>query len=321
MKKVNLLWLLPAVLLIGGLVIFFNTASKAESATATSIVISEVQIAGASASADFIELYNPTSLPVNLSSFNLVKRTSSGSTDTLIVNFGASDVIASHGFLLWCFNHISSNLGCDKHSADTISNNNTIALRDGALNTGTIIDALTIGVALHTLGEGAPPATPSAGQSVERKANSSSTIVSMDIAGIDEFLGNAEDTDDNSADFIVRTISQPQNSSSSVEPVAVPTPSEVPTPTLEPTVVPTEVPTPTIEPTSIPTPTTEPTAIPTVTVAPTAVPTITPIVSPVPSPLPFPRLFTVTCSTQIKTLNFRFFQIQISIPTCRLVRA
>ncbi|MEK7573456.1 MAG: lamin tail domain-containing protein [Patescibacteria group bacterium] len=320
MKKINLSWFLPLLLIVGGLAIFLGNSMKAQSASADHIVISEIQIAGASASADFIEIYNPTSLPVNLSSFNLVKRTSSGSSDTPIVNFGSSDVIASHGFLLWCFNDISSNLGCDKHSADTISNNNSIALRDGAVNTGTIIDAVTIGVALHTLGEGAPPTTPSAGQSIERKANSSSDVTSMGSSGSDELAGNGEDTDNNSSDFVLRAVSQPQNSSSALELVSTPTPSEIPTPTITPTPTSTDTPTPTPTEAPSPTPTLEPTSTPIPTLAPTVSPSPTLAITPTPTTVPnFPR-FTVVCTTKIITLNFRFFQIQIPFPICRLVR-
>lgn len=337
MKKVNLSWLLPIFLILGSFIIFLGLSHKAESATAGHIVISEVQIAGASPSADFIELYNPTSSDVNLSTFRLVKRTSSGSTDTNIVDFNSSDVIKSHSFLLWCFNHISSNLGCDKDSGDTLANNNSIALRDGAVNTGAIIDAVTIGVTLHTLGEGASPATPSAGQSIERKANFLSDSAKMGSGGIDELAGNGEDTDNNSVDFVVRDIPQPQNSSSSIEPVPTPTPTDTPTPTptdipaVTPTVSPTDIPTPTpteipiptptVAPTVTPTPTLEPTStpVPAMTPSPTLSPAPTATITPVPTGIPFPR-FTVVCSTKILSFNFGFIHIRIPFLTCRLVR-
>lgn len=342
MKITNLLWLLLLPIIVVLALLLFPLLPKADSAPASHIVISEVQIQGASASADFVELYNPTSSSVNLSTINLVKRSNVGSTDTTIVNFGSGDTIASHGFLLWCFNDISSNLGCDKHSADTIANNNSIALRDGALDTGTIVDAVTIGVPLHALGEGAIPATPGANQSLERKANSTSTSVTMGAGGADEFAGNSEDTDDNASDFVLRTSSQPQSKSSAIEPTPVPTPTETPIPTItltpttepsatpspspEPTVTPTATPvppTPTVTPTIAPSLTPTPTIVPTVTIAPTSAPTLTPsptaTITPTPVPSIFPR-FSVVCTVQTKTINFGFFQIQIPLLTCQLMK-
>lgn len=184
---------------------------------ANHIVISEVQIAtGSSTTDDFIELYNPTASAINLNGFRLVMRTSGGSVDTNVVIFNSIDSIAAHGFLLWCNSGFVS-LTCDKTSTDTVSNNNTIALRNGLVNTGTIIDALTIGSPASPLGEGTAISAPALNSSVERKAQSGATSSTMGIGGSDEFKGNGFDTDDNSSDLVLRTTSQPQNSSSPLE--------------------------------------------------------------------------------------------------------
>lgn len=266
-------------------VLFLHTAKIVRSA-ADHIVISEVQIATSSANGDFIEIYNPTSSAISLNGMKLVKRTSTGGTDVNIVSFGAGDSIAAHGFLLWCNTGIAGSLNCDKHTSDTIANNNSIALRNGALDSGVIVDAVTIGVALHSLGEGNPPATPSANQSIERKANASSTNVSMQIGGADEFLGNGQDTDNNSADFVLRSLSQPQNSQSALEPVPTPTDTPTPTPTVTP--IPTDTPTPTLTPTDSPTPTPTNEVTPTDTPTPTLTPTVTPTQTPTPTNTPTP---------------------------------
>ncbi|MFH1048474.1 MAG: NosD domain-containing protein [Patescibacteria group bacterium] len=63
---------------------------------------------------------------------------------------------------------------------------------------------------------------PSAGQSIERKANLNSDAESMVKGGADEFLGNGWDTDDNSADFVLQATPNPQNSASMAEPVPTP---------------------------------------------------------------------------------------------------
>lgn len=314
MKKVNLPWLLPIFLLIGGILIFLNTAIRADSAAATHIVISEVQTAGATVGDEFVELYNPTSFSVDISGWRLRRETSTGGDGGNLVASLSGNIPAHGFFLITPQTEYTGSASADQTysvGGNPVAANNTVLLYSDA--GVTLVDKIGLGTAVNS--ETSAASNPLVGESVERKANSTSTAVSMDIGGVDEFSGNAEDTDNNSADFIVRTISQPQNSLSEAEPVVVPTPSEVPTPTIEPTAIPT----PTIEPTAIPTPTAEPTAIPTVTATPTVVPTVAPSVTPT-SPL-FPRLFHVTCSIQIKILNFGFFQVQVSIPTCRLVRA
>jgi hypothetical protein len=123
--------------------------------------------------------------------------------------------------------------------------------------------------------EATAAATPSASQSIERKASQGSTIASMIIGGIDEFLGNGEDSDNNANDFIIRALPQPQNRSSAAEPVA-----SSPTPTSTITVTPTATATPTLTPTNTTTPTATPTLTMTPTNTPTATPTSTPTVTP-----------------------------------------
>src|SRR3989344_5564543 len=152
------------------------------SGIADHIVISEVQIATSGATtSDFVEFYNPTSSAVNLDPFRLVKRTSSGVTD------------------------------------DNIAASNSIALINGDLNTGTIIDAVGLGSPGGTpLTEGTTAVNPGDDQSLERKALSSSDATSM-TSGADVSKGNGFDAGNNSTDFILRTLSQPQNSTSTAE--------------------------------------------------------------------------------------------------------
>ena len=249
-------------------------------AIAGHVVVSEVQLAGAISTDDFIELYNPTSSEVDLSNYRLVKRTGSATADDTIVAFQSGDVIAAHGFFLWCNNNIAVTLGCNRNTSDSIANNNSIGLRDGPEDTGTLIDAVTFGTVTNSLGEGTPLATPEASQSAERKPGESSPTG-----------GNGEDTDNNSDDFTLRTVSEPQNASSSAESPTGSTPTLTPTETLTPTntptgtIIPTNTLTPTVttSPTSTPsmTPTTSPTSTPTATLTPTT--TMTPTATPTPS--------------------------------------
>lgn len=317
MKKVNLSWLLPIILLIFGVAILFTTFERAESATAGHVLISEVQIegTGASTSADFIEIYNPTSSDIDLGDFRLVKRTSSGADDDNIVAFNVGEIIPAYGYFLWCNTVLDASLSCDRTTGGTISNNNSIGLREGAQNTGILIDAVTVGVPLHSLGEGNIPSTPAAGQSIERKATSGSTAFSMGTGGADEFAGNGEDNDDNASDFVLRNVSQPQNSLSASEPVIVPTPTNgVPTPTDMITPTPTDTPTPTNTPVPTVTSSPTPTLVPTTTVSPTPTITLTPTPTGIPA---FPK-FTVVCETKTITFNFGFFRINLPFIACSL---
>ncbi|KKQ34510.1 MAG: Metal dependent amidohydrolase [Microgenomates group bacterium GW2011_GWA2_37_6] len=292
--------LLPALLGIS-LVLFFgaiflNRFKNASAAPATHLVISEIQIAGASASNDFIELYNPTSSDVSLGGLRLGKRSSSGTTSASIVAFAADETVPAHGYYLWCNTALNPSLTCDRSTSATVADNNSVALIDGALNGGAIVDAATFGTVANPLGEGTSLTGPTASTSVERKANSSSDSTSMGAGGIDEFAGNGEDTDDNASDFVSRATPQPQNSQSSIEPAEVsPTPSEAPTVTPTPTLSPT----PTEEPTPTPSPTIEPTATPTVEPTPTLIPTPT---------IPAPRLLfrgpNISCSLNYKVVRF-----------------
>ena len=240
---------------------FLFQTSSVLSATADHIVISEIQLSGTSSSDEFIELYNPTSSSIDLSDYRLVKRTSSGSSDSGIVAFTEGDIIEAHGFFLWCNNDVSETLNCDKSTSSSISDNNSLGLRNGSLDTGYLVDSVTLGTVTNPLGEGTfIDVAPEASQSAERKANVNSTSVSMSVGGADEFTGNGEDTNNNYADFVLRAVSKPQHTSSPTEipgeePAATPTPTPEPTESPSPTPEPTETPTPTSVPTTTPTPT------------------------------------------------------------------
>lgn len=312
------------------LAVIFNFSQNAAAAPAANVVISEIQIAGATSSDDFIELYNPTSSDINLGDMRLIKRSSSGTVDTDIVVFSASDIIKAHGYYLWCNTALAATLTCDKSSADTISNNNSIGLRNEPVNTGALVDSVTFGAPNNPLGEGSPLTAPEANTSVERKANSSSDLTSMNSGGIDEFGGNAEDTNNNASDFILRSASQPQNSLSSLEPINVPSisssitptnspsptqiPSTSPSPTPSLTPSPTQIisPTPSLSPTNSPTPLT---STPTLTPAPTIMPSISPI-PPTPTPKIILQTPKVSCSIMFRSVKILSKTIYIPIVKC-----
>lgn len=306
---------LPTFLGISLLLFLFavvlNKSQNASASTATNVVISEIQTSGATSTDDFIELYNPTSSDISLGDMRLVKRTSTGNTDTDIVAFTASDIIPAHGYFLWCNNALSVLLSCDKSSTDSISNSNSIAIRNEPANTGTIIDAVTFGTPDFPLGEGVSLSVPIASTSVERKAKNTSTQSSMGSGGADELQGNGEDTNDNSLDFVMRSISQPQNSLSNKESINIPSSTETPIPSPAPTLTPTNSPTPTETPSPTPSPTITPSATP----SPTIFTSPTTTLAPTPSKHKHKTFFSKErFKHHIHYKHFKFFHKNITIP-------
>ncbi len=77
-----------------------------------------------------------------------------------------------------------------------------------------------VGWGVPQLFEGTPiTLLHAAEESLERKANISSTRSTMAAGGPDEMAGNGFDSGDNSNDFLVRFVAQPQNAASPAEPV------------------------------------------------------------------------------------------------------
>ncbi|MDP3729330.1 MAG: lamin tail domain-containing protein [bacterium] len=183
------------------------------------VVISEVQITGGTGKTtnDFIELYNPTNTAFNLNGYRLVKRTKTGTTDTSIKSWTSDAFIPPRGFYLWANSgYTDIAITPDITTSGTIADDNGIALRLGAEDTGVIIDSVAWGVAENIFIEGTVFAgSIDAHQSIERKAWQNNCISG-------EFLGHGCDTNNNQNDFALRTVSQPQNSSSPPEPRAVP---------------------------------------------------------------------------------------------------
>jgi len=195
-------------------------AGKAIAASADHVVISEVQTSGTIATTDdFIELYNPTTSASNLKGFRLARRSQTSVTDTTIKSWTTDTFIPPGGFYLWANSGYSAIAATpDAATTATIADNNSVALRQGAENTGLIVDSLAWGSGHDaSLGEGAALGNILPGKSLERKANALSTPASMAIGGFDEFKGNAWDTGENSADLILRSNPKPQNSLSPSE--------------------------------------------------------------------------------------------------------
>lgn len=190
--------------------------------TAT-VVISEVQINSGGtggASHDFVEFYNPTNDPFDLNGHRLVKRIEGSNTDNTLKSWTSSAIIPAHGFYLWASSDdgYAALINADASTLDNITIDNSVALRSGQENIGSIIDALSWDSSGTSLKEGTEYSPdPGAGQSLERKAYSTSTSLTMGPSGSDENKGNSYDSDNNINDFVLRVAPQPQNSSSGTE--------------------------------------------------------------------------------------------------------
>jgi hypothetical protein len=311
---------LPAVFGVTAMILaafLFVAHSRNVSAATSHIVISEIQIAGSSTSDEFVELYNPTSNSIDISGWNLYRKTAAQVTETLVAT--ASGIIPAHGFYLFANSNFNGGITPDKVYSENISSDNSILIRDNFGNLGDLV-----GLGNSNTKEGTTIDNPIAERSVERKANSDSTEISMSLGGNDEFLGNSEDTDNNFLDFVKHVsphISQPQGSNSAIEPVLpsdtptfTPTPTLTPSPTLEPTAspTPTQEPSPTISPTPLPTSTPTPTV--TQVLSPTPTPTVLP--TPIPSGTIILNSPHLVCYLTRKQVDFFFFKIFMPFVVC-----
>jgi hypothetical protein len=164
---------------------------------------------------EFIELYNAGESSIDLDNWLLRLRIDDAtSTDSLAVLGGNEldkTIINAKGFLLLGLNNYNS-VNYDNKLADIIRSS---ALGQKATTTYTILllnDAEIIIDNITYLGDSVED-----GQSLERKANASSTIETM-ISGVDQYIGNGFDEIGDLTDFIIRTNPQPQNSESLSEP-------------------------------------------------------------------------------------------------------
>lgn len=171
----------------------------ASSSWAIHIVISEVKIAGTTATDEFVELYNPTNQPIDLSTYKLKKKTASGTESNLLTTFPATSSIPAYGFYLIAHQTGYTNLVAPdarySSSSYSLADNNTVLLYDGA----TLIDKVGWGAATDF--EGTVLGSPGT-QSLIRLPN--------------DGYGYGQDTDNNFTDFALLA-SNPQNSSSNAE--------------------------------------------------------------------------------------------------------
>jgi uncharacterized membrane protein len=204
------------------------------------VVISEFATRGPNSTGaydEFIELYNPTSSAVDISSWNLNYYAGAANggwsgQSPIIATFPNGASIPAHGFYLWAnstgYSSPTSGPTPDYSTAyfgmadGSLADPRGIRLRDVS---NTVIDTVLYGGAGDGANENAEggytaPGGPTSGNttiSIERKAQSTSTANSMGPGGADEYSGNAYDSNNNYNDWVSRSSRDPQNSSSTLE--------------------------------------------------------------------------------------------------------
>ena len=191
------------------------SVSSLPSSGVNHLVISEI-MAGRANNADneFVELYNPTDNAIDLTGWDLKKKSNSGALYNLAVNFASStQSISPKSFFLIASQQYSGSQTPDsvytQASNHLAGKENTVVLAD---QNGEVVDEIYYSEITDD-------------QSLERKAFSEGVCVSAQNEG--EFLGNDCDTDSDSdfsvgdgsaSDWEIRQIPNPQNSLNFPEP-------------------------------------------------------------------------------------------------------
>ena len=194
----------------------------------STLVVSELQTGGSSASDEFVEIANQAAGPTDLIGLELVYATSSGSTVTRKATWTVSTILAS-GQRILVVNGAGSfvGLGDASFTGGFAATGGAVALR---VVGGPVVDALGWGDATNTFVEGTVAPAPPASSSLERRPGGNA--------------GNASDTNDNSIDWFANASPGPQNLASPLIPSPGATPGPTATASVEPTATPTAEPTP-----------------------------------------------------------------------------
>ncbi|MBI5254336.1 carboxypeptidase regulatory-like domain-containing protein [Candidatus Falkowbacteria bacterium] len=182
-----------------------------------SVVISEVKLAGANTTDEFIELYSKNTINVN----NWTVKAFVGGTYTTLATLGNVSLTPGKYYLLANnANNYHLNVNGAAMAADATFTGVDLAAGDTIFllsATNAVVDMVGLGAAA-TVYEGSPfTGTVSAHKSAERKAMFSSTAATMESGGADITGGNGYDSDINSWDFVLRTTADPQNFASTAE--------------------------------------------------------------------------------------------------------
>lgn len=180
---------------------FLNASTLETAAVSPHIVISQFQVAGGVHNDEFIELHNTGASSVDLNGYRVVYRSSTGSNDVHMVEWTLSTIVPAGGYYLVASDTYDGGGANATYTTGTVSMSGSsggIAIRNGGLNVGFIIDAVGYGSANNGFVETATTVVPTANNSRSRLNN------------------GCQDTDNNSSDFTGTTPSAPKNNASPV---------------------------------------------------------------------------------------------------------
>jgi hypothetical protein len=133
------------------------------------VVVNEVKTgSAASASDEFIEIYNPCAMAVDLTGFSIVYRSAAGVTDVVVINL--TKTIGATGYLLIA-GPTYSNGGTPDQTYGVgrlAAAGGGVGVRDGAQ---LLVDSVGYGTATNAFVEGAAATAPPNGQSIARTPN------------------------------------------------------------------------------------------------------------------------------------------------------
>ncbi len=188
------------------------------------LVISEVKAgSGAGSYDEFIEIYNRGGAPVGTSTVKIHLLNAAGTVDTNLALTFVTGTIPSHGFFLVAPTGTAP--GGVTPDATYVTSSVSIVLDGAAYLSNSAASSTAVGDRVcwgtHSVPSDCEGASAAAlandGKSIERKANNTSSAATMSSGGADETNGNAQDSQNNSFDFVVRGVAQPQNSLSAPE--------------------------------------------------------------------------------------------------------
>jgi DNA/RNA endonuclease G (NUC1) len=181
---------------------FTATAQKQTdeaSLVSTTVVISQFQAGGGTANDEFIELHNVSATNFDLNGYRLVYRSATGTTDIAFVNWTTSTIIPPGGYFLIASTAydggVAPNSTYDPATCTCSmgAGGGGLAIRQGAVNTGTIIDSVGWGTATNVFVEAAVTTAPANNDGKVRAAN------------------GCQDTDNNANDFSTLTPAAARN--------------------------------------------------------------------------------------------------------------